>query len=62
MPWPFGSCQCSGPQLFLGGFPKRWPKSGKARAKKLTPEERSKIARKAVMVRWAKAQKKNRKK
>ncbi len=33
-------------------------KGGRARAKKLTPEERSEIARKAVMVRWAKAKKK----
>ena len=37
----------------LGGL-----KGGKARAKKLTPEERSEIARKAVMARWAKARKK----
>jgi len=32
-------------------------KGGKARAKKLTPEERSEIARKAVMARWAKQKK-----
>ena len=30
-------------------------KGGKIRAAKLTPEERSDIARKAVLVRWAKA-------
>jgi hypothetical protein len=30
-------------------------KGGKIRAAKLTPEERSKIARKAVLARWAKA-------
>jgi hypothetical protein len=30
-------------------------KGGKARAAKLTPEERQEIARKAVLVRWAKA-------
>ncbi len=29
-------------------------KGGQRRAKKMTPEERSKAARKAVMVRWAK--------
>jgi len=29
-------------------------KGGKARAAKLTPEERSKAARKAVQARWAK--------
>jgi general stress protein YciG len=29
-------------------------KGGKARAKKLTPEQRSEIARKAVQARWAK--------
>ena len=34
----------------LGGL-----KGGKARAAKLTPEERSEIARKAVETRWAKA-------
>lgn len=33
----------------LGGL-----KGGKARAKKLTPEQRSEIARKAAAVRWAK--------
>lgn len=33
-------------------------KGGKARAKKLTPEERSEIARKAVKARWAKAKSK----
>jgi len=36
-------------------------KGGKARAAKLTPEERSEAARKAVMVRWAKAKAKKRK-
>jgi hypothetical protein len=30
----------------------------KARAKKLTPEQRSEIARRAVMARWLKAKKK----
>lgn len=30
-------------------------KGGKIRAAKLTPEERSRIARKAVLARWAKA-------
>jgi hypothetical protein len=30
-------------------------KGGKVRAAKLTPEERSEIARKAVLARWAKA-------
>jgi hypothetical protein len=30
-------------------------KGGKIRAAKLTPEERREIARKAVLVRWAKA-------
>jgi hypothetical protein len=30
-------------------------KGGKIRAAKLTPEERSEIARKAVLARWAKA-------
>ena len=30
-------------------------KGGKARAKKLTPEQRSEAARKAVQARWAKA-------
>jgi len=33
-------------------------KSGPARMKKLTPEQRSEIARKAVQARWAKAKKK----
>jgi hypothetical protein len=33
-------------------------KGGKIRAAKLTPEERSKIARKAVLARWAKAREK----
>jgi hypothetical protein len=33
-------------------------KGGKSRAAKLTPEERSAIARKAVQTRWAKARKK----
>jgi hypothetical protein len=33
-------------------------KGGKIRAAKLTPEERSKIARKAVLARWAKAKEK----
>ena len=33
-------------------------KGGKTRAAKLTPEERSEIARKAVLARWAKARKK----
>jgi hypothetical protein len=32
---------------------------GKARAKKLTPQERKESARKAVQARWAKAKKKN---
>jgi hypothetical protein len=32
-------------------------KGGHARAKKLTPEERSDAARKAVQARWAKAEK-----
>lgn len=36
----------------LGGL-----KGGKARAAKLTPEERSASARKAVLARWAKAKK-----
>lgn len=34
----------------LGGL-----KGGRARAAKMTPEERSESARKAVMARWAKA-------
>ncbi len=34
----------------LGGL-----KGGKARAKKLTPEQRSEIARKAAIARWSKA-------
>ena len=33
---------------------------GKARAASLTPEQRSEIARKAVMARWAKKQKSSR--
>ena len=33
-------------------------KGGKARAAKMTPEERSKAARKAVMARWARKKKK----
>jgi hypothetical protein len=33
-------------------------KGGKIRAAKLTPEERSEIARKAVLTRWAKAKEK----
>lgn len=33
-------------------------KGGKIRAAKLTPEERREIARKAVLVRWAKAREK----
>ncbi|MGA2204928.1 MAG: hypothetical protein ABSG40_23570 [Terriglobales bacterium] len=33
-------------------------KGGKIRAAKLTPEERSEIARKAVLARWAKAREK----
>jgi hypothetical protein len=33
-------------------------KGGKVRAAKLTPEERSNIARKAVLARWAKAREK----
>jgi hypothetical protein len=32
-------------------------KGGKARARKLTPEQRSEIARKAVQARWAKEKK-----
>jgi len=32
-------------------------KSGKARMKLLTPEQRSEIARKAVMARWSKKKK-----
>ena len=35
-------------------------KGGKIRAAKLTPEERSEIARKAVLARWAKAREKAR--
>jgi hypothetical protein len=38
----------------LGGL-----KGGTARAKALTPEERSDIARRAVMARWKKAQEKD---
>ncbi|MGA8216540.1 MAG: hypothetical protein WB799_23335 [Candidatus Sulfotelmatobacter sp.] len=34
-------------------------KGGKIRAAKLTPEERSGIARKAVLARWAKAREKD---
>ena len=34
-------------------------KGGKIRAAKLTPEERSEIARKAVLARWAKAKEKS---
>lgn len=30
-------------------------RGGKARAKKLTPEQRREIARKAILTRWAKA-------
>jgi hypothetical protein len=37
-------------------------KGGKIRAAKLTPEERSEIARKAVLARWAKARKKSQQK
>lgn len=37
-------------------------KGGKIRAAKLTPEERSEIARKAVLARWAKAREKARQK
>jgi hypothetical protein len=33
-------------------------KGGKIRAARLTPEERSEIARKAVLARWAKAREK----
>jgi hypothetical protein len=33
-------------------------KGGKARLEKLTPEQRSEIARKAVLARWAKHKKK----
>jgi hypothetical protein len=33
-------------------------KGGKARLQKLTPEQRSDIARKAVMARWARAKRK----
>jgi hypothetical protein len=33
-------------------------KGGKARAKKMTKQERSESARKAVLARWAKAKKK----
>jgi len=33
-------------------------KGGKIRAARLTPQERSEIARKAVLVRWAKAKEK----
>jgi hypothetical protein len=38
----------------LGGL-----KGGKVRTARLTPEERSALARKAVLARWAKAKKKN---
>jgi hypothetical protein len=38
----------------LGGL-----KGGKARTAHLTPEQRSDLARKAVLARWAKAKKKN---
>jgi hypothetical protein len=37
-------------------------KGGKIRAAKLTPDERSEIARKAVLARWAKAREKARQK
>jgi hypothetical protein len=37
-------------------------KGGKIRAAKLSPEERSEIARKAVLARWAKAREKARQK
>jgi hypothetical protein len=37
-------------------------KGGKIRAAKLTPEERSEIARKAVLVRWAKTRERARQK
>jgi hypothetical protein len=37
-------------------------KGGKIRAAKLTPEERRKIARKAVLARWAKARERARQK
>jgi hypothetical protein len=37
----------------LGGL-----KGGKARTAKLSPQERSELARKAVQARWAKARKK----
>ncbi len=33
-------------------------KGGKARLQKMTPEQRSEIARKAVLARWAKEKKK----
>ena len=36
-------------------------KGGKARARNMTPEERSESARKAVQARWAKAKKAKRK-
>jgi hypothetical protein len=36
-------------------------KGGKIRAAKLTPEQRSEIARKAVLARWAKRKKKEEK-
>jgi hypothetical protein len=35
-------------------------KGGKARLQKLTPEQRSEIARRAVLARWAKHNKKKR--
>lgn len=41
----------------LGGL-----KGGKARIAKLTPQERSELARKAVLSRWAKAKKNKTKK
>jgi len=37
-------------------------KGGKARARKLTPEQRSEIARRAVQARWAKEKKKQKSK
>jgi hypothetical protein len=40
----------------LGGL-----KGGKARTAKLTPEERTALARKAVLARWAKAKEKGKK-
>jgi hypothetical protein len=39
----------------VNGFEERGLKSGPARAAKMTPEERSESARKAVLARWEKA-------